>query len=93
MEGLFLYLPAAPLQRALVATKRSRELTWEELACHLGVSSRTLARIMSAEKVKVSLADHMSLRLGLHPVLLWPNEWQVADFEDDSSKKSLKEVV
>ncbi len=91
MEGLFLCLSAEPLKRVLVATKRSRQLTWEELACHLDVSSRTLARIMSAEEVGVSLADRMSLRLGLHPVLLWPNEWQ--KLPQDSHKKHMKEVV
>lgn len=68
-------LPADPLRQAIVRKKRVLDLTWAELACRLGVSDRTLSRVMSDRWVGVYAADHMAYRLGLHPANLWPKEW------------------
>jgi cyanate lyase len=68
-------LPANPLQRAIVQKKLSRDLSWEELGRQLGVTERTLQRIMSYRTIGVFAADHMAIRLGLHPTAIWPKEW------------------
>ncbi len=68
-------LPAEPLKRALVRTMTFRGLCWEELGVRLGLSSRTLLRVMSATNISPYVADHVAIRLGTHPVLLWPREW------------------
>jgi hypothetical protein len=68
-------LPASPLQRAIVQKKRFLALSWEELGCHLGVTERTLQRIMSCRWIGIFAADHMAIRLGLHPAVLWPKDW------------------
>lgn len=68
-------LPAAPLKRAIVRKKRSLGMSWEELGRYLGLTERTLQRVMSYRSIGVYSADHMAIRLGLHPALLWPREW------------------
>jgi lambda repressor-like predicted transcriptional regulator len=68
-------LPATPLRQVIVRKKRVLDLTWEELACRLGVSDRTLWRVMTDPWIGICAADHMALRLGLHPSNLWPKEW------------------
>lgn len=68
-------LPAAPLKRELRRIRRLHSLTWDELAARLGVSSRTLARILEARDLAEPVADRFACRLGLHPVLLWPRHW------------------
>lgn len=70
-----LMLPADPLKQAIVRKKQLLDLTWEELGCRLGVTERTLQRVMTYEWVGVYAADHMAFRLGLHPAILWPKEW------------------
>jgi lambda repressor-like predicted transcriptional regulator len=68
-------LPAEPLKRVLRNTMKARSLCWESLAVRLGVSSRTLLRVMKATTVSPYVADHIAIRLGTHPALIWPNEW------------------
>lgn len=68
-------LPAAPLKDQLLRTKGARSATWDELAQRVGVSSRTLMRVMAASTLSPCIADRMSIRLGLHPALIWPLEW------------------
>lgn len=68
-------LPAAPLKDQLLRTKGARSATWDELAQRVGVSSRTLMRVMAASTLSPCIADRMSIRLGLHPALIWPMEW------------------
>lgn len=69
------HLPARPLKRALLTVKTARRLCWEELAVRLGVSSRTLLRVMSATSVSPYVGDHIAIKLGTHPALIWPDEW------------------
>ena len=68
-------LPAAPLKRALKRLQASESLTWEELADRIGVTERHLCRILTARDVSERVADQISCRIGLHPLLLWPKEW------------------
>ena len=68
-------LPAAPLKRALRRERRMRGETWEELAARLGVSSRTLTRLLASRDIAEQVGDRLACRLGLHPALLWPREW------------------
>lgn len=68
-------LPAAPLTRALRRLQASESLTWDELADRVGVTQRHLCRILAARDLSERIADRISCRIGLHPLLLWPNEW------------------
>lgn len=68
-------LPAEPLKARLLLSKGSRKATWDELAIRVGVSSRTLMRVMAANTLSPFIADRMAIRLGLHPVLIWLSEW------------------
>lgn len=72
-------LPAEPLKQAILRKKQMLDLSWEELGRRLGVTERTLQRVMSDEWIGVYAADHMALRLGLHASNLWPNEWGAAE--------------
>ena len=69
------HLPAEPLKRKLLMAKGLHGASWEEFGHRIGVSSRTLLRVMSAATVSPCIADRMSIRLGLHPALIWPIEW------------------
>lgn len=71
----FARLPAAPLQHELDRQRRLLAVTWAELAERLGISERTLARLLRAQDIAEPVADRMACRLGLHPVLLWPHLW------------------
>lgn len=68
-------LPAAPLHRVLRRLRADESLTWDQLAEHAGVTPRHLFRLLAARDVSERVADRISCRLGLHPVLLWPTEW------------------
>jgi hypothetical protein len=68
-------LPAAPLKRVLLRLQASQSLTWDELADRVGVSQRQLCRIFKAKDLSEWVADRISCRIGLHPLLLWPKEW------------------
>lgn len=68
-------LPAAALHRALSRARQLYGLAWDELAERLGISFRTLIRLLAAQDLSLSVADGMAVRLGLHPVLLWPDHW------------------
>lgn len=70
-------LPAEPLKRELHRQRRIQRITWEQLAIQLGVSSRTISRLLRARDVAEPVADRMACRLGLHPILLWPRDWNV----------------
>lgn len=78
-------LPAAPLKRALVRKKRYLGMSWEELGSYLGVTERTLQRVMDYRSIGVYSADHMAIRLGLHPALLWPKEWTAVETRDSTN--------
>jgi hypothetical protein len=67
-------LPAAPLQREL-AFRRGPGESWEHLAVRLGVCPRSLHRLMAASEIGATAADRWAIRLRLHPVLVWPNDW------------------
>jgi hypothetical protein len=68
-------LPAEALQRALSQARQLYRLGWDELADRLDISFGALLRLMSAKVVSPLVADKMAVRLGLHPVMLWPDEW------------------
>jgi plasmid maintenance system antidote protein VapI len=68
-------LPAAPLKRVLKRLQASESLTWEELADRIGVTERHLCRILTARDLSERVADRITCRIGLHPLLLWPKEW------------------
>ena len=68
-------LPAAPLKRVLKRLQASESLTWEELADRIGVTERHLCRVLAARELSERVADRISCRIGLHPLLLWPKEW------------------
>jgi hypothetical protein len=71
-------LPAEALHLALSRVRLRYGLAWDELAERLDISFRTLISLMSATTVTPVVADRMAVRLGLHPVLLWPDEWVAA---------------
>jgi hypothetical protein len=71
-------LPAEALHRALSRARLRYGLAWDELAERLDISFRALISLMSATTVTPVVADRMAVRLGLHPVLLWPDEWVAA---------------
>lgn len=68
-------LPAAPLKLALSRARRRGGVSWEGLAQRLGISSRTILRVMASVSVSEVVADRIAIRLGLHPAVLWPDEW------------------
>jgi hypothetical protein len=68
-------LPAEALHRALSRVRQRYGLAWDELADRLDISFKALLRVMSAQTVPPVVADRMAIRLGLHPVVLWPDEW------------------
>ena len=68
-------LPAAPLHRVLVRMRITESLTWSQLADRVGVTERHLWRLLSAPSISERVADRIVCRIGLHPVLLWPDEW------------------
>lgn len=68
-------LPAEVLHLALSRARQRYGLAWDELADRLDISFGTLLRLMGAETVTPEVADRMAVRLGLHPVVLWPDEW------------------
>jgi hypothetical protein len=68
-------LPAAPLKRVLRRLQAAEFLTWEQLADRIGVSERHLCRILMARDLSELVADRISCRIGLHPLLIWPEEW------------------
>lgn len=74
-------LPAAPLQRLLENRRQAEHRTWAELAAALGVSSRTLLRVMSAETLSEQVADRIATRLGVHPSLVWPDVWEATSLD------------
>lgn len=77
--GLCPRMPAEPIQRLLRLEKRNRG-SWEQVAVSLGISSRTLLRIMQANDLSISTAETLAFRVGLHPANIWPKEWQfIAD--------------
>lgn len=71
-------LPARPLQRVVDLKRRSLGMSLEEMGLHLGVTGRTLHRLMACRWIGVYAADHLACSLGLHPANLWPKEWGAA---------------
>lgn len=80
-------LPSAPLQRVVDLKRRSLGKSVEEMGEYLGVTSRTLHRLMNCRWIGVFAADHMAIRLGLHPALLWPREWTAMSPRRDRPRK------
>jgi hypothetical protein len=68
-------LPAEALHLALSRARQRYGLAWDELAERLDISFQTLLQIMSATTVTPVVGDRMAVRLGVHPVILWPDEW------------------
>lgn len=68
-------LPATPLQGLIQLKMDSREMTIPDMARQLGVSTRQLQRVMAADEIGHFAADHICIRFGLHPALIWPREW------------------
>ena len=68
-------LPAAPLKRVLLRLQDSESLTWDDLADRVGVTQRQLWRLLAANDLSERVADRIACRIGLHPLLLWPEEW------------------
>lgn len=75
------HVPAAPLQRLIVRMKDGLGMTWHEFGQRVGITSRTLQRAMASKTIGIYAADHMAVRLGSHPILLWPDEWGAAAIE------------
>lgn len=73
------HLPAAPIKR-LIVRKKGR-MPWGEFARKLGISSRTLQRVMAMKTIGLYAADHMAIRLGTHPALVWPDWWTAIPIE------------
>ena len=48
-------------------------MTYEGLSAICGVGSRTIGRYARAGHLPMSDADRIACRLGLHPILLWPD--------------------
>lgn len=94
----FARLPAGPLVRELRRARRIHRVTWAELAERLGVSERTLMRVLAARDIAEPVADRLACRLGLHPALLWPRHWFLdrgaarPQVSEASSSHSTKEV-
>lgn len=80
-------LPARPLQRAVDLRRRSLGMSLEEMGLYLGVTGRTLHRLMGSPWIGVYAADHMAIRLGLHPSLLWPKEWTALTLRRNRSRR------
>lgn len=47
------------------------------IARHLGVDHTTIGNWRSGARLMSSTADRVAIRLGLHPINIWP-EWEVA---------------
>lgn len=45
----------------------------------LAVSRKTLCRWRAGQLLSIEYADHCAIRLGLHPVDLWPNWHEIID--------------
>lgn len=80
-------LPARPLQRAVDLRRRSLGMSLEEMGLYLGVTGRTLHRLMGSRWIGVYAADHMAVRLGLHPSLLWPKEWTALTLQKNRGRR------
>ena len=68
-------LPVAPLRRVLLRLRATESLTWDELAERAGMTQRHLFRVIRACDISERVADRIVCRIGLHPLLLWPEEW------------------
>jgi hypothetical protein len=87
------HLPAAPLNRVLLRIRANESLTWDQLAARVGVTTRHLFRILAARSVSERVADRIACRVGLHPALLWPEEWLRAGHAAEHSRSNDKEAV
>ena len=86
-------LPAAPLRRVLLRLRDNECLSWDELAERAGLSSRHLFRLLAAVTVSELVADRVSCRIGLHPALLWPNDWFREEHPRRSGRSQAEEAV
>jgi transcriptional regulator GlxA family with amidase domain len=86
-------LPAAPLRRLLLRLRDAESLTWDELADRAGLTTRHLFRLLAARTVSELVADRISCRLGLHPALLWPEEWFPQEHRRRRGSSNAKKAV
>jgi lambda repressor-like predicted transcriptional regulator len=70
--------PAAPLVQALRRSRRPGE-TLGQFAGRLGVSPASLERVLRRSVIGDVAADRWAVALGLHPVLLWPEQWPTSE--------------
>jgi lambda repressor-like predicted transcriptional regulator len=70
--------PAAPLVRALRRSRRPGE-TLGQFAGRLGVSQTSLEGVLRRKVIGDVAADRWAVVLGLHPVLLWPDQWPISE--------------
>jgi len=82
-------LPARPLQRAVDLRRRSLGMSLDQFGAYLGVTGRTLHRLMGSRWIGIYAADHMAIRLGLHPALLWPKEWTALTTRSNRHRKEV----
>lgn len=73
--------PTAPLVEALRRSRRPGE-TMKQFAQRLGVSTSSVEAVLRRRIIGDVAADRWAVLLGLHPVLLWPEQWPVAEGDD-----------
>lgn len=70
--------PTAPLCAFLAAAAPDEE-SKQRLSARAGVAAKTIERILAAEpdtrRITRDCADRLALALGLHPVLIWGDDW------------------
>lgn len=64
------YLPSAPLLAVF-----NSDATSELIAERLGVARATVTAWKQGRRIKWRDADNHAIRLGLHPVSIWGDEW------------------
>ncbi len=77
--GQGMRLPAEPLKQELRRHLATQGASWDSLAARLGISSRTLLRLMAAQEVSPRIADRWAIRLSSHPSILWPHLWDAGE--------------
>ena len=73
--------PTAPLVQALGRSRRPGE-TLAQFAARLGVSTASLEAVLRRKVIGDLAADRWAVLLGLHPVLLWPEQWPSCGGDD-----------
>lgn len=71
-------LPIGPLVDEVERRRRASGASWTALCRSAGVCRRSMARWLARGDLPAAAADRLAVALGLHPVMLWPNEWPAA---------------